>query len=272
MDWLPAISTTSLFSLIIWLSRNLIITRLTTSVRHEYDEKIEEIKSKLRKNEEELKAELKIKEIQIQALQNGALSGISNRQIVIFEKQVNAIELVWETVIALAPAKVVSSQMQVIKFESAAKQASVDPKVLEMFSFITDANVEKIKFDKANKVRPFISPLSWAYYSAYQAIVMHAVVKMKMLKFGIDQVDLINNEHAINLVKAALPHQIHTIEKYGVDVLHILLDELEEKLLLSFQLMLKGQDLDNEHIQMASKIIKESELLMASDKLATKDK
>lgn len=269
MEWIPAISTTSLLSLIIWLSRNLIITRLTNSVRHEYDKKIEDVRSDLRKNEEKIKSELKLKEIQIQALQSGALSGVSNRQVAIFEKQVKAIELVWDTVISLGPAKVVSNQLQVIKFESALREAATNPRAREMFSMMSNVNIENIEFNKANRARPFISPLSWAYYSAYQSIIAHAVVKMKMLQIGVDKADIIDNKHVMNLVKTALPHQVPLIEEHGIEAIHYLLDELEEKLLLSFQLTLKGEELDKEHIEMASNIIKTSESLMASDKLAT---
>lgn len=49
MDWFPAISTTSLLVIALWLGRNLLITRLTNSVRHEYDEKLETIKAILKK-------------------------------------------------------------------------------------------------------------------------------------------------------------------------------------------------------------------------------
>lgn len=269
MEWLPAISTTSLFSLIVWLSRNVIITRLTNSVRHEYDKKIEDVRSDLRRKEEEIKSELKLKEIQIQALQSGALSGVSNRQVAIFEKQVKAIESIWDTIISLGPAKVLSNQLQVIKFESALKEAATNPKAREMFSMMSNVNIENIEFDKANKARPFVSALSWAYYSAYKSIVMHAVIKMKMLQTGVDNADILNNEHVINLIKTVLPHQVPLIEKHGVEAIHYLLDELEEKLLLSFQLTLKGEELDKENIEMALKIIKNSESLMAADKLST---
>lgn len=73
MDWIPAISTTSLLAIVLWLGRNLIITRLTNSVRHEYDQKIETLKASLKKSEESFKAELQAKASQIDALRSGAL-------------------------------------------------------------------------------------------------------------------------------------------------------------------------------------------------------
>jgi len=57
MDWIPAISTTTLLAGALWLARNLISTRLTNSVRHEYDEKLANLNADLTKKQETLKAD-----------------------------------------------------------------------------------------------------------------------------------------------------------------------------------------------------------------------
>ena len=267
MDWVPAISTTSFLALALWLSRNIIITILKNSVKHEYDEKIEKLKTKLRKSEESFKADLKAKEAQIEALRSGALSGLSNRQTAIFERQLEAIEQIWDAVLSLGPAKSVSAWMAVIKFEAAAKEAAKNPRAREMFSMLGNVDLEKLQTNQALKVRPFISPLAWAYYSSYQAIVLHAVIRLQMLKNGIDMVDVIDKEHVIKLVKVALPHQIKFIEEFGPGAFHHLLEELETNLLMAFKLMLKGEESDKETLEKAAEIIKTSESLMESNTL-----
>ena len=265
MDWIPAISTTSLLTLAIWLSRNLLITRLTNSVRHEYNEKIEKLKTELRQSEESFKADLQSKEAQINALRSGALSTISNRQTAIYEKQINAIEQLWNTVIALGPAKAVSKWMAVFKFEAVAKEAAKNPQLREMFSMLSDVDQSTLETTEAQKARPFISPVSWAYFTAYQAIISHAVIRLQMLKSGIEMTDVIDKEHLTKVVKAALPHQVEYIEKYGPSAFHHLLDELETSMLFSFKLMIKGDEADQEALEKAAVIISESEKLMESN-------
>lgn len=265
MDWIPAISTTSLLALALWLFRNLISTRLTNSVRHEYNKKIETLRTELRQKEESLKADLRAKENQIEALRSGALSGVANRQALIFERQLRAIETLWDSVISLGPAKAVSALMAVIKFESAAKAAAKNPRAREMFSMLGNVDLNNLQTNQAEKTRPFISPVAWAYYSAYQAIVLHAVMRLQMLKNGIDMADVIDTEKVTNLVKVALPHQVEYIEKFGPSAFHYLLEELEIKILFTFELMLKGEEADKEILQKASAIIKESENLMESN-------
>ena len=262
MDWIPAISTSSLLILVLWLFRNLIITRLTNSVKHEYDAKIENLKAELRKNEEAFKIDLSTKASQMEALRNGVLSGVTSRQAVIFERQLVAVEQLWEAFVSLAPAKEISAWMAEVKFESAAKEAAKNPRVREMFSMIGNFDLKNLGTKQAVKTRPFISPLAWAYYSAYEAIVFHAITRLHMLKNGIDMVEVIDNSRVIGLVRVALPHQVQYIEKYGPSAFHYLLEELESNLLAAFRLMFQGEEADKDNLEKAAAIIKQSEALM----------
>ena len=83
-----------------------------------------------------------------------------------------------------------------------------------------------------------------------------------MLKSGIDTVEVIDTKNVINLVKVALPHQVQYIEKYGPGALHYLLEELENNLLMAFQLMFKDDESDKDTLEKAAAIIKQSEALM----------
>jgi hypothetical protein len=251
MEWIAAISTTSLFAAALWLSRNLIATRLTNSVRHEYDAKLER-----------LKADLNAKASQIDALRSGVLSGVSARQAAIFQRHLTAIEQLWSAVVSLGPAKNVSASMAVVKFEAAAKEAAKNPRFREFFSMIGSIDLSSLPTEQALKARPFVSPLAWAYYSAYQAIIFHAVARMHMLKNGIDMVEVIDTKKVTELVKVALPHQGQYIENYGPSTFHYLLEELESSLLAAFQLMLKGDESDQATLDKAAAIIKKSESLM----------
>lgn len=258
MEWIPAISTTLLFAAALWLSRNLIITRLTNSVRHKYETKLEN-----------LKADLMGKASQIDALRSGVLSGVTTRQAAIFQRRIAAIEQLWDAVVSLGPAKAVSAWMAVVKFEAAVKEAAKNPRLREMFSMIGSIDLKSLPTNQALKTRPFVSPLAWAYYSAYQSIVLHAVTRLHMLKNGIDMIEVIDTKNVTELVKVALPHQLQYIEKYGPGAFHYLLEELENNLLVAFQLMLKGDESDQDTLDKAAAIIRKSETLMDANAAPT---
>jgi hypothetical protein len=80
INWIPAVSTTSLLALALWLMRSLIVTRLKRSVQHEFDTKLEILRTELRNSEELFKAELRAKDAQIELLRSGAISGLASRQ------------------------------------------------------------------------------------------------------------------------------------------------------------------------------------------------
>ncbi|MBA3613039.1 MAG: hypothetical protein H0W49_09025 [Nitrospirales bacterium] len=265
MDWIPAISTTSLLALVLWLGRNLIITRLTNSVRHEYDEKLETLKAKFKKSEELFKAELHTKESQIDALRSGALSGIVSRQAALYERRLRAVEQLWGAVISLAPAKGIASFMANLKYDVAAGEAAKNPRFREIFKAMGSGfDVGKLQTTDASKARPFVSPLAWAYYSAYQSIVMHAVFRNMLLQGGVDK-DLSNTEEVTKLVKVVLPHQEAYIEKWGSSAFYYLLEELESKILFEIDSILQGKQSDTESIEKAAQILRESDRLMESD-------
>jgi hypothetical protein len=261
MEWIPALSTTTLFALVLWLSKNMVITRLTNAVKHEYDEKIEN-----------LRADLKARDSQVEALRSGALSGISNRHAALYNHQVKAIQELWESIVLFTPAKSISATMSVINFKEASEIAESNPKAREMFTQLGNVDLKNLPTNKALKTRPFLSSLSWAYFSAYQAIVINAVIRMEMLKIGINIKDVVDTENVTKLVKIALPHQVKYIEKYGPSAFHYLLDELETKLLMSFEITLKGEELDKDTIKKAADIIKEADSIMESNMTAKIDK
>lgn len=263
-EWIPAISTTA-FLAIVWLVRELIGIRLRTAVKHEYEQKIETIKSDLRKREDQLRAKMTATESQLTALRSGALTSIVNRQAELYKRQLEAAERLWQAVIALAPAKSVASFMSVIKFDAAAKKAAINPNLREVFSTLNqNFDIKSINTIEASIVRPFVPPIVWAYYSAYSTIIIHSVLKMQALKNGIDK-DLADVNKIAALVKAALPHQEQYIQKFGTDAFYFLLDELEEKILNELKKLLHGEETDKASIERAANILREVESVSKSD-------
>ena len=91
LDWVPAISTTALLGFALWLLRSVISTRLAKSVQHEFDSKLEALRTNFRKNEESFKADLRAKETQIEALRSGAMAGLANRQAALDKRRIEAV-------------------------------------------------------------------------------------------------------------------------------------------------------------------------------------
>ncbi|MCF5025132.1 hypothetical protein [Pseudomonas lurida] len=247
----------ALFTLVLWLARNLIITRLTKSVESEYATLLESYKFDLRKSEESFKADLKVKEIEIAALRSGTLSAISNRQLLLDKKRMEASEEIWASVVSLGAFKFVSSWMSVLKFEEAAEAAKHDPNVRRLVE-VLDKQIDP-EFLKSQlvptKARPFVTPMLWASYSAYSSVMMQAVMRAFVIKHGVGG-KMIKEEKTSEILKLVLPHQTDYIDKFGASCYHYLLEELEEKIIKEIHHTISGASTDEQGIQQAAAVIK----------------
>lgn len=242
-DWVPAISSTSVLAVVIYLSRNLIITRLTNAVKHEYDSKLELLKS-----------EIASKDKKIESLRNLGLVSFQQRKSLLFEKQLSAVELLWDSTCQLGIGLSVSKMMLNVDTESVHEAIEHDQKLQHFFSIVsTTCDIEKLSRINPNPSRPFVSKLAWAYYSAYSSIIWHYVIQAKLFENGLGM-NLLDEEKITQLVSIALPHRHQFIERFGVNEFGHLLDELQEKILSEIDSMLNGDSIDHDSLHKAAAI------------------
>lgn len=250
MEWIASVTTTGAFAVVLWLFRGVITTRLKNSVAHEFNAKLEA-----------LKAELAAKQSQIEALRSGVLSSITARHNAVFERRLRAVEELWQAVLALAGAKGVAKTIAVIKYENALKMAERDPRAQEFFKQVGSSPVNFHEVS-AEKLRPFISKLTWAYFHAYQSILVHSVLRMQLLRSGLNMPDIIDTAGVMSVVKAALPHQAKYLDEQGCEVLPYLLEELENKILDSLNEMMTSQEADTAALEQAAAIMSAADRLV----------
>lgn len=256
-DWIPAISSSAVLVGIGFLARNLIKSSIEKGVQHKFDRKIETLRTDLQNSTESFKSDLRAKEKEIEGLRQGALSGLASRQALLIKRRLEAVERIWSAVIDLAPAKGVAGFMSVVKFDASAEEAARNPqfrKIFEMFGKPYD--VHKPPTDVAKYEKLFVSPLAWALFSAYQSVVIGAVLRAKILAIGVeDAPKFLNNEHIKNVLKAVLPHQAEYIDKNEPAAHYHLLEEIEQNLLSELRRMLEGADIDEKSVGQAAQIM-----------------
>lgn len=267
VPWLPALTTTGLLALALWLGREIISTRLTKSVQHEFDEKIESVRADLRASEERFKAQLREKEAEIAALRSGALSVLASRHAALDKRRLEAVDQLWSAFNAHAPARAIAANLAYIKFETAAQKAEHDPKIRQFFEMIGgNFDAKSMDLSGAEKARPFISPMVWAVYLAIHAVTIHSVMRLEVLKNGLGTSDFIDNKAIEKLVIAALPHYSEYLEKNGPSVYFYVLEALEERLLAELQKMLSGVESDKASLEQAAEIIRQANALQVATK------
>lgn len=249
-NWIPALTTTSFLGLALWLARSLILVRLKNSVQNEFDSKLEVLRS-----------ELKSKESQIQSLRSVAMSGLLTRQGALYTRKLQAIDQIWSALKELERGKYLCLTLGHLNFGACVKESADNPKFREFLKTI-EGNFDPVKLDLSGSklARPFLTPLAWAYYSAYASVIMQAAAMMQMLRIGVEGADkFLNLDSTKNLLKTVLPLSSEYIEKYGVAGHYHLLDEIEQLLLTELKNIQDGVQDDMENARRAGEINKEVE-------------
>jgi hypothetical protein len=265
INWIPSLVTTGLFSAVVFFSKNLIITRLTNSVKHEYDAKLEALKASNKAMEQTFQAEIQKRDSEITSIRNSALSGLDHRNSLLFERQLNAVDSLWQANTALSPAKAVSSMMSVFKIEEVSKTIEYDAELQNFFKTLAqNVDFKKLEIEPSSNLRPFVSKPIWAYFFACQSIVFHYVALAKIFELGLGT-KMVKTDELVTLITKVLPHQKTYIEKHRIEGAFFLLEEIEGKLLKEIQDFLAGKGTSEARLKEASEIIKHSEQLTAKD-------
>lgn len=252
-NWVPAITTSGLLGGIVWLFKSLI----TNSLESKFNVKIEALKSDLRD-----------KESKIESLRDGAMSGLISRQGLLYARKLEAIDDVWEAINNLKKYKFISGFMATLDYEKLAKEAESNQKLRNVFEIMTpDFDIKDLNQPRAELSQPYLTYLSWAYYRAYNTIIISNAFDLEVIKKSPAFVEQVKRtDHLTDLLKTTLPQRVEYIDKYGRSGYHDLLDEIEELLLKSLKDTLKGLGSDQENTEQAAKILEQvnkvSEALM----------
>jgi len=276
MEWIAAVVTyfgaTALIGAVLWLFKNLIITRLTNSVRHEFNEKLEKLRSELRKQETAFRADLDAKEKEITDLRSGALSTMVSRQVALDKRRLDAVDQLWSAATKLSRFKGQSGMMSAIKFAAMAEEAERNPEARRLFEPMSAAeDLKKIDLSEAAAARPYVSPMAWALFSAYQAILVHAVMQIEILKLGMPA-KFVDTDVVRQLVAIALPELSENVDTLSDTGFHFVLETLENHLLSELQAPMTGEQSNDATVAQAQKILERTKKVMEAAAAAEAEK
>ena len=226
-------------------------------MQHQFDEKIEELRSTLRRSEEQFKSQLQSDQSELFSLRTWVLGGAANRQALLDKRRFDAVERVWTTVIDMAPLKHVARTMMSIDFKESAKHAR-RPELQKFLDALggDTADPSKLKPNAARYEQPYLTEPAWAYFLAYKAILIASVSRYLALKVGGPGIDeYMTNEPTKKVLKAALPNAAQFIDENEPELYYLLLDEIEAALLSELRKVLDGKQVDHEGIVRAKAIM-----------------
>lgn len=246
-----SIGSAVLVSAAAWLARNVIATRLNAAVKHEFDEKIENLRAGLREREQKLSDELRDRATTVATMQSQAFSALAARRSGVEQRRLEAIDSIWAYVTGpLRSLSTAASFLTMINFQEALAHSIRREEVRRLFgTFMPPRDLvdgREAMASKAVNGRPYVSDTMWNLYEAYAAIVNVGILRLRILADGIDTPNLIDEAGVKKTVLAGLPHQERYIEDNGIVVLGHLLGEVEGRLLAEIRHQLDGKNVSDQ--------------------------
>ena len=262
-DWIPAGLLTAVIAAAAPFAAHFLKSWIERALQADFDRQLEELRARLKLDEERLRAELQARDTQIAALRSGALSGMAARQGMIGERRIRACEVLWRAVIDLGPLKTASAMTAPLNMDAMIKRAEGrghDAKKLQDFADMMwkSLGLDDHKHDPTpDRERLFLSPISWSLFTAYRQVVSYPLIVLAAVRTGVGA-GLLKSPptELLDVVKAALPHQADYIEKYGGAGLSLLIQQLEDRLLTALKADVSGSSIDEETVGQAADIIR----------------
>lgn len=244
-------------------ARDLIATRLTASVKHEFDMKLEAGRAEFKAREQELqhtfnmklesvRSALKDRESEIQLLRTNLLTGVAGRQAAIEQRRLAAIEQLWDGWYGFSKHQMAVQFIAYLKIDLIQQQIPTNPKLREFIAQLDQFDLTPLA-EKGWQARPFVSPLAWAIYLTYTTIIAVSVFKFKQLQIG--GVSMLDEDAVVELVVAAFPEKADYIRRRGTAAFAELLKELDTKFFAEIANMLSGNESDAEMLRQSQRIL-----------------
>ncbi len=130
-----------------------------------------------------------------------------------------------------------------IKLDALANELSKNVQAQKQFGMLKP-DMDKISkaTGLAAQARPHVTIETWAYYSAYAALVALAASQYNMAVLGFAPEKYVDGKAVVKLVRQALPHLDKYLDENGLSGAYAALDQLEAQLLVAISKMLDGVD------------------------------
>jgi len=238
------------------------------SVRAEFEKEIEAVRAEHKRSLSLLEAEVRAREGDVAALRSGVLDASTKRRTALLDRRIKAIDELWASFRSQKRAAVVVGFLATLNLEAIEKMED-KAKRGQLFSTFALDPTEFVKGHiPGDAAQPFVSPMAWAYFSAYQTLTSVAVSYAYCVKTDTFP-EFFDKPKIINLFNEVLPERAKDIEKSGWSTVFRFMDEIEAKLLVEISRMLDGKEDDEAHVNRADEILRRARETTTSKSMPT---
>ena len=258
----------ALVSLLIWFSKEWISMRLKISIQHEYDQKLESLKSQLKAQSDVALVELRAAIEQQANLLAGAHSSFAEGQKAAMERKLQAIETLWGRVLqfraSLPPMLGYIDLLTVDEY----KGIKDHPTFVELSQGWSVEKLSELVDSETEQVRPYVGEYTWAVFFSYQAVMLRIVLLLLAGRTDAEKLEWHKDSVTRQFIQAVLsPTELKEFDDTAFGKVTWLQRRLESKVLWAARQIVSGKEFGAEALEQA-KLIQEHAELIATKKTA----
>ncbi|MEL6686751.1 MAG: hypothetical protein AAFP97_03930 [Pseudomonadota bacterium] len=243
-----------IIAVVAWLSRTWITARLTQSIKAEYDAKLVAVQQETahKFNEKERLAQ----NIWRQREQAGAsgLQALSASNLALVERTFDAAELLLSAQRTLSKAIMHVHAVSMLNWEEIEKDLD-NHGLSDFMSAIKTSGIQMddLVTKDIEKCQLYLSKNSWAYYKAYEAIVIFSVTRVEVVSRGLSLKTLKPDINEV--IITALPQFEELLNKFGVGAYSQMLQPLADAFVESLRNDVLGTSVSDKAVKKAQDIL-----------------
>ena len=249
------ITSAGVAGLLVLLFREWISTRLKCSIQHEYDQKLEAHKARLKAENEVALLELKTTFEREATLHAAAHASFSEGQKASMERKLNASDRLWQEILHLRnssrPLAIIDSQT-VVRYKNNKNKPLFHELVVEPSKASLKDMMDSKKDDQTEDVRLYVGGDIWTIFVAYKSIMLKRLLLFHFEDDDAAKIEWYKNADVRQLIEAILTAEElrafdQTIDGKGSWLQGL----LESKILTSLQKIISGEEFGVKSLEQA---------------------
>lgn len=238
------------------LSKNWLLTRLKESIRHEYASQREQLKSRLKSDNDRLLEQLREDRAREASLRSTASATLKESRVAAFERRLSAIHELWSAILDLNDVR--PSYMAIVDlvgYKRGRIGSAMEPKLMSASVLDLIPTMEVTK--RVEKLRPFLVEKLYALFYAYQAIDGSALsFTVTSFQKGTEFTRWWEEEHCRHLLNTVLSQkELEQLGDQKVCQLKWTRKRIEDKILAEARAVVSGQRSAEESLEQARRIV-----------------
>ena len=265
---------------VIWLSREWISARLKTSIQHEYDQKLETHKARLKSQNDASLFELKQGIDQRFTLYKAAQTSFAEVQKATIERKLDAIEKLWKEKLTFdksLPSTLKFIDLLVLseyrdapnheRFKEYARDGS-EEKIAKLLCDSDDPIAMVSGITRLEEVRPYVGEYLWSVFYSYRLVMGRISLLLHWSLKEPDKIEWYKDKAIQQVLEAVLTSsQLDEFEKINFGKISWLQQRLESKILDALQKIISGEELGAKSLAQAELIQRRVATMIQSNRM-----